>query len=350
MYNVPFATGILNCLVSSRERKSLSEEMVWSISSNILFGLGTRLHIEPNHATLGSPQEFVDHQEWSLALHTMWSDYGADLAQLMAHCLSFQAEEEVHEIIDGILEMTQCMGLESFYWNMFPFLQSFTAHLEDGYWWWNLPMDSEDGENLTQETIHRLYMGILRAYLQEFTKTQLGPRPQRPANWVRSTVPQCELRWCRDCHMVNRFLRSPTESLHRWKAGPKRLFHLERLMADHVGCTIETDHSTFPATMVIKKIMGEYEQLDEKWRASLRPAKEAILSLGYPALTRYVSKHTIEPLEDSQWFQEALNINRPLASRQGQAASTTNSTRTPVSIDAGPLWAKPHQPEVIELD
>lgn len=157
--------------------------------------------------------------------------------------------------------------------------------------------------------IHRyrdlIYL-IIRAYKVRYVQS-------KPANGNLACSPVgCD--YCSDCRKLDAFLGSRTKEIERFSVGKAKRHHLHELLND-TRHSHETDRSTYPETLVVKKAPSKAQRVFKAWEARCVEAERVLGAMDQDMLKQILTVHYESSVDVS-------DLSKPGESGQGRSVPT----------------------------
>lgn len=229
---------------------------------------------------------------------------GKLLANVLGHLIDSELREHSQVLMDNVTKQITSMDPQDHEYTILPFLKRIIMRLLDG-------KDSLD-------MYRRLFQACLSSYILRF----VGEEPVQ-INWSRNPV-RCN---CRDCVVLNAFLRSPVDRVKRFPVSKQRRHHLHKQLDAYSDCTHITDRG-YIETMVVTKQGKSFEDKLKSWTNKARSALAALRSLEDEEDTSNSPSQLRMLLGERYDEIMTLKTVRVMTAAQQQSARTIASTRS----------------------
>lgn len=131
--------------------------------------------------------------------------------------------------------------------------------------------------------IHRLrefsdniprYAELFKTVLEDYRLRYIQPRPPG-GDWACSPEGCGRGRGCPSCEKLDEFLGDPTKEIERFQVENYRRAHLHQQL-DGTGHRHDTDRSTYPETLVVKKRQSSLHKAFTEWQARVVEGEKAL--------------------------------------------------------------------------
>lgn len=115
------------------------------------------------------------------------------------------------------------------------------------------------------------YADLFQTVLENYRFRYIQPKPPG-GDWACS--PEGCGRYCHDCKKMDEFLGDPTKEVERFRVENYRRAHLHQQL-DGTGHRHDTDRSTYPETLVVKKRQSSSHKAFTEWQARVVEGEKA---------------------------------------------------------------------------
>lgn len=167
------------------------------------------------------------------------------------------------------------------------------------------------------------YVDFFQIVLEYYRLRYIQPKP--PGSDRAYSPEGCEDRYCYDCDKLNQFLVDPVKEIERFLVDNRRRAHLHQQL-NRTGHSHETDRSTYPETLVVKKRQSRSQKKFTEWQSRVAEAEKALEAMDGDVLKELLQEQYSEILD----FEKVEKTHKTLGVRQ----STKDLTgREAVTID-----------------
>ena len=138
------------------------------------------------------------------------------------------------------------------------------------------------------------YVDFFKAVLEDYRQRYIQPKPPS-SDWAYSPE-GCSDSYCYDCKKLDDFLLDPVKVMERFPVDNRQRAHLHQQL-NRTSHSHDTDRSTYPETLVVKKRQSSSQEKFMEWQARVAEAEKALGAMDGDVLKELLEEQYSEILD-----------------------------------------------------